>query len=339
MSETTGETATPGTGAQEQGFGGRFLGALVRVREVSILLVLVGLAIYFQTANSAFLSPQNILSLSQYAVPYVVIASALCLLLICGEIDLSVGQSFAFAPIVMYLAYEKFFLVLPLAVVVGLLAVALVGFVNGLITVYLGVSSLITTLGMFFLLAGLNVTLTGGFPATTPDTTFVTQALGEYSWSGAIWALAVVAVLQLVLSRTRWGLHTYATGGNPLGSREAGVSIARIKIGNFMLCGVLGGLVGIIEAFRINSIDPLVGGPNIVLLCIASAVIGGTALLGGVGTVTGAFLGALVLAILQNGFTLQGISAYTFNIILGIAILVAMILNVYVARLRGAGGT
>jgi simple sugar transport system permease protein len=143
--------------------------------------------------------------------------------------------------------------------------------------------------------------------------------------------------LQLVLLRTRWGLHTYATGGNPLGAREAGVSIARIKIGNFILCGVLGGFVGIIEAFRINSIDPLAGGPDIVLLCIAAAVIGGTALLGGVGTVTGAFLGALVLTILRNGFTLQGISAYTYNIILGAAILIAMILNVYVARLRGAG--
>lgn len=337
MSETTARER-PGAGGQEGGLGGRLLGGLVRLREVSILIVLVGLAIYFQTANGAFLSQQNILSLAQFAVPYVVIASALCLLLICGEIDLSVGQSFAFAPIVMYLAYDKLFLVLPLAVLVGLLGVALVGLVNGVITVYLGVSSLITTLGMFFLLAGLNVTLTGGFPATTPDTNLITQALGEYAWSGAIWALIVVAVLQLVLSRTRWGLHTYATGGNPLGSREAGVSIARIKIGNFILCAVLGGLVGIIESFRINSIDPLAGGPDIVLLCIASAVIGGTALLGGVGTVTGAFLGALVLTILRNGFTLQGISAYTFNIILGIAILVAMILNVYVARLRGTGG-
>jgi simple sugar transport system permease protein len=152
-----------------------------------------------------------------------------------------------------------------------------------------------------------------------------------------VWALLIIATLQIVLARTRWGLHTYATGGNPLGAREAGVSIARIKIGNFMLCGVLGGFVGIIESFRINSIDPLAGGPDIVLLCIASAVIGGTALLGGVGTVTGAFLGALVLTFLRNGFTLQGISAYTFNIILGAAILVAMILNVYVARLRGAG--
>jgi simple sugar transport system permease protein len=336
VSETTARE-TPGTGTHERGLVGRLLVGLIRVREASIFLVLVGLALYFQAANPAFLSEQNILSLAQFAVPYVVIAAALCLLLICGEIDLSVGQSFAFAPIVMYLAYDKLFLLLPLAVLVGLLAVALVGIVNGVITVYLGVSSLITTLGMFFLLAGLNVTLTGGFPATTPETNVVTQALGEYAWSGTIWALIIIAILQLVLSRTRWGLHTYATGGNPLGSREAGVSIARIKIGNFMLCGILGGFVGIIEAFRINSIDPLAGGPDIVLLCIAAAVIGGTALLGGIGTVTGAFLGAVVLTVLRNGFTLQGISAYTLNIVLGIAILIAMILNVYVARLRRTG--
>ncbi len=198
MSETTARGAA-GAETQERGFASRLLGGLVRVREVSILIVLVGLALYFQAANSAFLSEQNILSLARFAVPYVVIASGLCLLLICGEIDLSVGQSFAFAPIVMFLAYDKLFLVLPLAILVGLLGVALVGLVNGLITVYLGVSSLITTLGMFFLLAGLNVTLTGGFPATPPETNLITQALGEYAWSGTIWALLVVAVLQLVL--------------------------------------------------------------------------------------------------------------------------------------------
>lgn len=338
MSETTGETASARMeGPEEPGLGGRLWGAFIRVRELSVLVVAAGLVAYFQAANPAFLSQQNILSLARFSVPYVVIAAALCLLLICGELDLSVGQSFAFAPIVMYLAYDRFYLVLPLAVLIGLLAVALVGLINGLITVYFGVSSLIATLGMFFLLAGLNVTLTGGFPATTPETSLTTRIVGEYPWAGAIWALIIVAALQILLSRTRWGLHTYATGGNPLGSQEAGVNVARIKIGNFMLCAVLGGFVGIIEAFRINSIDPLAGGPNIVLLCIAGAVIGGTALLGGVGTATGAFLGAFVLTILQNGFTLQGISAYTFNIILGLAILVAMILNVYVVRLRGAG--
>ncbi|MEJ7633071.1 MAG: hypothetical protein WKF28_11215, partial [Rubrobacteraceae bacterium] len=120
MSEKTGETSeratASGSGTREPGPARRLLGALVRVREASILLVAVVLAFYFQAANSAFLSQQNILSIARFAVPYVVIAAALCLLLICGEIDLSVGQSFAFAPIVMYLAYDKLFLVLPLAV-------------------------------------------------------------------------------------------------------------------------------------------------------------------------------------------------------------------------------
>ena len=144
MSETTAQRTSEAGAAPERGPGGRLLSVLVRVREVSVLIVTVGLVIYFQAANPAFLSESNILSLARFAVPYVVIASALCLLLICGELDLSVGQSFAFAPIVMYLAYDKLFLVLPLAVLVGLLAVALVGLVNGVITVYLGVSSLIT---------------------------------------------------------------------------------------------------------------------------------------------------------------------------------------------------
>lgn len=335
MSETTARKG-PEAGTTEAGLGRRFLNVLLRWREASIFVVAVGLVVYFQLSDPAFLSQGNILTLARFVVSTAIIAAGLCLLLICGEIDLSVGQSFAFAPIVMYLG-ESSGLPLIVAVILGLAATAVIGFINGSVTVYLGVPSLIATLGMFFLLAGLNVTLTDGFPKPVPPRSFVTEALGRYPWSGIIWCLLIIIALQVVLTRTRWGLHTFATGGNPLGAREAGVKIARIKIGNFMLCAMLGGFVGIIEAIRINSIDPLAGGPNIVFLSISSAVIGGTALLGGVGTVTGAFLGALVLSILQNGFTLQGVSAYTFNIILGVAILIAMTVNVYVARLRKTG--
>jgi simple sugar transport system permease protein len=137
----------------------------------------------------------------------------------------------------------------------------------------------------------------------------------------------------------RWGLHTFAVGGNLVGASEAGVRVNRVKIGNFMLCSALGGLAGIMEAIRINSVDPLAGGPNVMFLAVSAAVIGGTALAGGSGTILGAFFGTAVLAILRNGFTLQGVSANTFNIILGISILVAMTLNVYVGRLRRSGRT
>ena len=143
-----------------------------------------------------------------------------------------------------------------------------------------------------------------------------------------------------MLTRTRWGLHTIAVGGNLLGATEAGIRADRIKIGNFMIASVLGGFAGILEAFRINSIDPnLGGGTGIMFTAISAAVIGGTALAGGSGTVIGALLGALVLAELQNGFNLIGISANPFFLILGGAILVSMIANQYLSRLRRAGRT
>lgn len=147
----------------------------------------------------------------------------------------------------------------------------------------------------------------------------------------------IVVFFHLVLTRTRWGLHTVATGGNLLGAAEAGIRTGRIKIGNFMLTGALGAFAGLLEAFRVGSIDPSSGGSNAMFIAVSAAVIGGTALAGGSGTVVGALLGALVLAEMQNGFNLIGISANPFNIILGSAIIISMVLNVHLARLRRAG--
>jgi simple sugar transport system permease protein len=327
---TTAETPA----GQEPGFFSRVLEAVVRRQEASIFVVAVALIVYFQLANEAFLTQGNIRVLAQYMAPTAIVGMGLVMVMILGEIDLSVGQVFPFAPIVMWIAYEQFLLVLPVAVLVGLLAAAAVGFVNGAIRVYFGVPSFVTTLGMFLLLGGLNVILVGGFPRSAPPESWLKSALGAYPFASILWALTILLLMHLVLNHTRWGMHTFATGGNFIGAREAGIRVDRIRIGNFMLASALAGLAGILEAMRINSIDPLSGGANILFLAISAAVIGGTPLAGGVGTVIGAFVGALVLAVLNNGFTLQGIDAFTFNVILGITILVAMILNIYVGRLR-----
>jgi simple sugar transport system permease protein len=314
----------------------RVIEFLLARREISILVVAILLATYFQSSDSAFLSSGNIRTLAQFTAATAIIAAGLVMLLICGEIDLSVGQAYGFMPIAMYLADQS--LVLPVAILVGLAATAVIGLINGLVTVYLRVPSFITTLGMLFLLNGLNVTLTDGFPKTTPEESALTNALGG-EWAGIVWALIIIFLMHVLLTRTRWGLHTFATGGNLVGAQEAGVKVARIKIGNFMLCSVLGGFAGLIDALRIESIDPLAGGANIMFVAVSAAVIGGTALAGGVGTIIGAFFGTVVLSLMQNGFTLIGIDAYTYNIILGIAILIAMTANVYVGRLRRTGGT
>jgi simple sugar transport system permease protein len=121
------------------------------------------------------------------------------------------------------------------------------------------------------------------------------------------------------------------------GASEAGVKVNRIKIGNFMITSVLGALTGILEVFRISSIEPLAGGSGIMFFAVAAAVIGGTALAGGSGTIVGALFGALVLGVLRDGFNIIGISANRFDLILGISIISAMVLNVFLERLRRKG--
>lgn len=332
----TGAPTKEEAGTQGPGLLARVAETLLRRQEISIFVVAVALVIYFQASNSAFLQQGNLRGLSQSIAATAIVAAGLVMVMILGEIDLSVGQAFAFAPIVMYIAFEQFFLVLPLAVIVGLLMTAVVGLVNGVFRVYFGVPSFVATLGMFFLLAGVNVILVGGFPKTTPEENWLTLALGEYPYAGILWCAAVFLFMHVLLNYTRWGIYTFATGGNFIGAKEAGIKVDRVRIVNFMICSTLGGLAGILEAMRIESIDPLAGGATVMFLAISAAVIGGTPLAGGVGTMIGAFIGTLVLSVLRNGFTLQGIGAFTFNVILGIAILVVMVLNIYVGRVRTA---
>src|SRR5918996_4826938 len=207
--------------------------AMWRRREASIALVGILLLFYFQSSNDAFLDEGNLRTLTQNAYRTIIIACGLVMLLICGEIDLSVASVFGFAPIIMYLADQEF--ALPVAVVIALLVTSFVGFINGVITVYLRVPSFVTTLGTLFLLSGLNVTLTDGFPKPAPEPNSLTRILGEAQFAGLYWALIIVVLMHLLLTRTRWGLHTFAVGGNLIGASEAGGRINRIKIGDFML--------------------------------------------------------------------------------------------------------
>lgn len=295
------------------------------------------LVIYFQGIAAAFLSAGNVANLAEYAATTAIIATGEVMVLISGEVDLSVGQVYALSPFVTYYAHRAG-VPFVAAIAVGLVPAAAIGIINGFVTVALEIPSFITTLGTLFVINGLTLTISGGFPVAPKADPVVTGVFGGNAIAQISWAVGVTLLFQFVLVKTRWGLHTIATGGNLIGAAEVGIKVGWIKIGNFLICSLLGGLAGILDAFRIGSIDPLAGGTEIMFMAIASSVIGGTLLTGGSGTVIGAFFGAAVLGILKDGFTLSGVSAYTFDIILGGAILVTMLINVRLSRLRAGGG-
>jgi simple sugar transport system permease protein len=319
--------------------------AFLRQREATIFLVALALFIYFAVANSNFLGNANISNLlSGFAAPIIILSIGEVLLLICGEIDLSIGFTYLFAPFLMYYLIAFYGVPAILAILLSLVFGLVVGLVNAFLTVTVGLPSFITTLGTGFILMGLTLTTSHAEPANIPKSAVTIgkyfgaqNAGGLFNWSAIIWAVVLVAIFQVVLTQTRWGLHTVSVGGNQLGAREAGISVARIKYGNFMIAGLMGAIVGLQVAFYDNTIDPSSGGYTPMFYAVTAAVIGGTAMLGGSGTIIGGMLGALVLALLQDGFNIIGISSNPLFIIFGAAILAAMIANVQLTRLREAG--
>jgi simple sugar transport system permease protein len=341
--------------------GREVLNRLISLREGSIIVVTLIVAVYFSVNTSSFLTGANFKTLLPYFAPLALLAAGEVFVMILGEIDLSIGAMYMFAPIVFY-KLDQAGLGLVASMIIALLVCMVVGVINGAFVAIAGVSSFVTTLGMLFGFEGLSLILSHGTPVATPGAQ-ITQTevkvhhvvnghnivlpekinhIGTFAklfgggvYSELIWAVAIVILLQVVLTFTRWGLYTVAIGSNKIGAAEAGVNVKLVTIRNFVLCALLAGMVGIFEAVRSQTIQPDPSGPNeLLLIAIAGAVIGGTLLTGGSGTVVGALIGALFLGILDDGLILQGVNANYKLFYTGLAIIVAMTANVYVGRVR-----
>jgi simple sugar transport system permease protein len=275
-----------------------------------------------------------------------VVVIGVTMLMICGEFDLSVGPmiavgAFIFADMLQAGASPI------LAVLAAVAVTACLGAVNGLLTVTTGIPSFIVTLGTRAIFRGGVWLYSGGnmrqFTERMPVQDVLNGRLDVVNnlftlanfRTGTLWALGLGIILQIVLTRTAFGSHVFAVGGNPGAALTQGISTKRVKVLCFILTGALAGFAGILTFSEFSTVL-VVTGANVELRVIAAAVIGGTLLTGGAGSIIGGLLGIVLINLLRSGAILLGLPSDNFEAIVGVTIVGAALLNDWIVRRSAA---
>jgi len=304
--------------------------------EAATLLATVALFVSLWISAPQFATLNNLLSIGQQVSFIGIVATGMTFLLIAGELDLSVGSAYGFTSIFLAWLVINHGWSLGLAIPATLLLGAAIGLFNGTMTTRFRIPSFIVTLGMLGVLRGLALALSHGLPIGVVQSHAFSQASTGIAFGGHVpaqvfWLAGVMIVGAFVLSRSRFGYHVYATGGNRTAATNAGIKAARIKLYAFVLTGTLVGLVGVLAVGWLGSANPLTG-DGFELQVIAAAVIGGTSLFGGAGSIFGTFLGAAIIGMLSNGLVLLGVDQYWQQFSTGAIIVGAALLNVSIRR-------
>lgn len=303
---------------------------LSRFGELGLLAVLVVLFLVFTFSSKYFFTPKNLSNVLGQISITMIAAVGLSLLLICGEVDISIGslQAVAALPLVLVMnATGSFWLgVLPALAVGGM-----IGVINGLLVTRLKINSLIVTLGMYYLLRGFVYFATGKVPISDQsgkDFFFMVGngKLFRFLPYTAILMIVIVAVFLYVLRHTTYGRRLYAVGGNPEVARAVGISPERLKLSAFILCSLLSSVSAILLASRLSSANHMAG-QGFEFQVVAAIVLGGVSLAGGVGNLLGALIGVLIFGLIQNGLGLMGVGTQYQLVITGAIIILAVAID------------
>jgi len=303
----------------------------------ALFIIWVALVILFSIGSDRFLTGATFSTLAAQIPTLTVIAAGMTLVIITAGIDLSVGSVLGFAGAVFGVALIGWELPLSLAIVAALLAGGFAGWLNGWISAYLRVPSFIVTLGMLEIARGFSYLLTDSQTQYLGGTmSGLARPLPGVGLPASFFiAVAVVIVLQLVLTRTVFGRRVVAIGTNEEAVRLAGINPLGPKVAVFVITGVLVGLGALFYTARLGSSDPNAGS-GLELSAIAAVVIGGTSLMGGRGSVISTFFGVLIIATLETGLAQMGASEPLKRVITGAVIVVAAVIDGW--RTAGPGG-
>jgi simple sugar transport system permease protein len=315
----------------------RLLKLALQKPELAAAVLLMVLIVLFQIRSEGiFLSYANMRSLLGLIPEMALVAVGVALLMICGEFDLSVGSVFAICPMTLAVLMVGGWGFWP-AFAAGMAVCAVIGFVNGWITLRFAIPSFITTLGMLFMARSLTVVISGGFPprldpARIPTDLFVGFfGPGELFRASFVWFLVLAALVAFLLARTNFGNWVRATGGFLPAANAMGIPTTKVKIACFMICSLLAGFAGVLQVLRLGSPLPSIG-EGLELQAVAAAVIGGVSLFGGIGSVAGAIIGALLIRVIDNGMVLSQVDSNWFKFAIGALTILAVVANAWLRQ-------
>lgn len=294
--------------------------------ELQLFVILVLIAAAFSLTYHQFATWSNLQNMARQGAILVVVASGEAFALIVGGFDISVGANMGFAGTVAALLMLQYNTGVGIAA--GIIAAGLAGFVNGVLIARLNVSPFVATLGMLTFLTGLANQISGGASVSGLPASFAWFGANDFGPipSTVVIALVVVILVWVVLTRLRVGLYVYAIGGGRMTSLLAGVPVARYEIFAYTACGFLAGVAGLMLSSRVF-VGQASLGSGYELLAIATAVIGGVSIGGGVGRLSGVLLGVAVLTFLTTGMDIAGMNEFVQQMVTGAVLILAVLFN------------
>jgi ribose/xylose/arabinose/galactoside ABC-type transport system permease subunit len=302
--------------------------------QYGMLGVLVLLTILFSIASSQFLTVNNGLTIANNAAVAGLLALGQTWVLVARGIDLSVGSLVTMTTVMLGVLLVGFPIGAPLAILVVLLAGAAFGALNGILVVRARVPAIIVTLGTLYAWQSVAQFITGG--ATTslagvPEVVYVGQGyLGGIPVAAIVW-ISATAICHILFTRTRFGTYVRAVGGNSEASTVMGLDVGTIQIAVFALSGLLAAVAGIVVAGQ-NAYASSQAGVGLELRSIAAAVLGGTSLAGGSGSIAGTLVGVLIFSVIFDGLILIGVPFFYQLVVTGVVLVVAVAFNQMVRR-------
>jgi ribose/xylose/arabinose/galactoside ABC-type transport system permease subunit len=295
---------------------------------------LLGLCLLLWILTPHFLTVANALNVMEQTSINAIVAVGMTYVIISGGIDLSVGSLVALAGVVLAGALKAGW-PLPLAMVAGLGVGAVSGLVNGTVIAFGRLPPFIMTLGMMSVARGAALLVTDGRPISGFDAAFRSIATGRVLGVPApiVLTLVIYAAAHFVLSRTRFGRYVYGIGGNEEATRLSGVNVRFHKTMVYVVSGAASAVAAVLLTARLNTAQPIAG-IMYELDAIAAVVIGGTSLSGGEGNLGGTLIGALTMGVLRNGLNLLGVSSFLQQLVIGVVIIVAVLVDILVKEKR-----